>query len=500
LPLVAISVSLRDRPIFRLLSRPPVACLVLAAVLTAAALPLATGPAIDMDIWWIAAAGRRIFESGRAPHTNMFSFVEPDHPWVMHEWLYGLIFDRGTAWLGAAFFSCFAFLSACTTSAVVLFATLGRARHAPSAALFSGVVLLGVLSKLDSPRPLYASAVFATTMAALAFADRFKTRDAVVAVLVEWIWANAHGSFPAGVALLLTGAWAEREDRTRRVAAAALAGLVTLANPYGAEIYGLVARYARPHDQAAVLIHSHLGGFMPLWRAPAAFVDGGTLVAFATVAGAALVCAARRDHAFRGILALCATCLGALHVRHLVLGLVVSSVLLAPGIDAWFARTRGSEPSHAERWRRMLSTIAPPFVFGLLAFSWKCRATKPDDWIPPPGGPAFVRLADSLPSNARVHTSFSTSGLLLWLAAPRGVRVLYDARNDCYSAELVAAGFALDAAESSREDLRAILERFGADHAILPDANPLAEALVSSEGWAIGEREDHWILFRRRAR
>ena len=484
----------------RLLEHPRTACLALAALLASAVVPLATHPPIDIDVWWIAAAGRTIRETGRIPTTNMFSFAEPDHPWIMHEWFYGVIFDRGTAWLGPAFFGAFGLLSACATSAVVLLSTLGRARHVPSAGLFSASVLLGVLSNLDSPRPLYASALLAVTMAALAFAPRFGLAALLTCLVLELVWVNAHGSFPLGVALLAAGAWASRDDRLHRSGAAILCGAATLANPYGPRIIALVAEYAHPTDRAAALIHDSLGGFMPLWKAPPMFVDVGTLIAWAIVTGVAVACVAGRAEMARGIVALFLLLMGALHVRHLILGTLVSTVLLAPAVDARFVRWGGSQPpSPRERVSRTLLALVPAVVVGLCAFAAKVRVSSEDEWVPVPlGGPAFVHLARTLPSGARVHVPFASSGLLLWTAADSGrVRILYDARNDCYSAELIAAGFAFDAAKLPGPELQGMLESYGADHAILDERSVLAEALLVSARWVVRGREGRWIVFER---
>jgi hypothetical protein len=485
--------------VLQLLERPRTACLVLAAPLAGAVVPLATNPPIDMDVWWIAAAGRTIRETGHVPTTNMFSFTEPNHPWIMHEWLVGVIFDRGTAWLGPAFFTVFGLLSACAISAVVLLSTLGRARHVPSAALLSALVLLGVLSHLASPRPLYVSGLFAVSVAALAFAPRFGLAALLTCLMLELVWVNSHGSFPLGVALLAAGAWASRADRLQRCSAAIVCASATFANPYGARIAALVAQYAHPRDPAAVLIHDTLGGFMPLWRAPPMFVDLGTSVAWAAVMGVAIAFVVGRTEVARATVALALLLIGALQVRHLVLGVLVSTVLLAPAIDARFVQRSGQDPSSRDRAARTLLALVPAVVVGICAFVSKARISSQEEWIPLPlGGPAFVHMARALPSGARVHAPFGSSGLLLWAAAEsRRVRVLYDARNDCYSAELVAAGFALDAATLPGFELQRMLEHYGTDHAILDERSVLAKALLASERWVVRGREGNWIVFER---
>src|SRR5512139_2612761 len=58
----------------------------------------------DPDAFWVAAAGRELLAQHRVPTTNLFSFTEPNTPWVMHEWLLGPVYAIGLQQLGPAFF------------------------------------------------------------------------------------------------------------------------------------------------------------------------------------------------------------------------------------------------------------------------------------------------------------------------------------------------------------------------------------------------------------
>jgi len=44
-----------------------------------------------VDLWTHLALGRWILEHGAIPHTNLFSYTRPDHPWVTHAWLFQII-------------------------------------------------------------------------------------------------------------------------------------------------------------------------------------------------------------------------------------------------------------------------------------------------------------------------------------------------------------------------------------------------------------------------
>jgi hypothetical protein len=77
---------------------------VVAVVLVAATVLAAIKPVTDPDVWWVAAAGREILAHHAVPTENLFSFVDPSHPWVMHEWLFGPAYALALERFGPAAF------------------------------------------------------------------------------------------------------------------------------------------------------------------------------------------------------------------------------------------------------------------------------------------------------------------------------------------------------------------------------------------------------------
>jgi hypothetical protein len=49
--------------------------------------------ASDGDLGFHLATGREILHSGRIPATNVLSFTEPLHPWLLHQWLPAVVFE-----------------------------------------------------------------------------------------------------------------------------------------------------------------------------------------------------------------------------------------------------------------------------------------------------------------------------------------------------------------------------------------------------------------------
>jgi|GEM_PF-2342532 len=50
----------------------------------------------DLDIWFHLRAGRDLLDGQGISQVNKYSFTEPDHPWVNHEWMFQVL----TAWTG----------------------------------------------------------------------------------------------------------------------------------------------------------------------------------------------------------------------------------------------------------------------------------------------------------------------------------------------------------------------------------------------------------------
>jgi hypothetical protein len=55
----------------------------------------------NADLGFHLATGRYVLDTGTIPATNVLSFTEPNHPWLLHEWLSGVIIAKIWSWGGA---------------------------------------------------------------------------------------------------------------------------------------------------------------------------------------------------------------------------------------------------------------------------------------------------------------------------------------------------------------------------------------------------------------
>ncbi|HEY5240174.1 MAG TPA: hypothetical protein VIJ22_01860 [Polyangiaceae bacterium] len=458
----------------------------------------------DADVWWVAAAGRQMLATGEVPRRNGFSFVEAAHPWVMHEWLFGPPYAAGLGALGPRFF---ALVSACAfalTGALVVAATVGRARHL-AVGCVAAFIAVGMFAH-PTARPTWVALALPAAMALLAFRETFGRIAACGCVALELVWANAHGSFPLGVVLLAAAAWDAAVDRRRRIATALAAAAVTLVNPYGLRLHALVLDYLVGSPGHGFGDLTPIVEYAPLWDARYFAVN--SVAATLALGGLVLlaVLALRGAHRARGVLVLALVPLAVVHARFAPTLAVVAAIVLLPALDDAVARTRLAAYAGGA-WRPGWAAIGgyAAALAGLAAVAFATVASRPADaWIDPAlGGPSFLRLASQLPDGASVVTPFRSAGLLLWRTSPRGVRVFYDSRNDPYSAEMRHVGLTL--LEQSPEAIRDELERRGTTYALVPSL-PTVEvghrqgydgALAAAPGWSVRARDGGWCTYAR---
>jgi hypothetical protein len=460
----------------------------------------------DADVWWVAAAGRQMLATGAVPRTNGFSFAEPDHPWVMHEWLFGPPYAWGLGSLGPRFFALVAAGAFALTGGLVAAATVGRARHL--AVGCAAALIAVVLFAHPTARPTWVALGFPAAMALLAFRETLGRVAACACVVLELLWANAHGSFPLGVALLGTAAWAAPLDRRRRIAVTLAAAAVTLVNPYGPRLHALVLDYLFASPGRGVGDLTPILEYAPLWSVRYFAVH--SVAAIVVLGGLVLLAAMelrRTAHRARAVLVLALVPLAVVQARFVPTLALVAGIVLLPALDDAVARTRLAALAGGP-WRpgRATAGLYAGVLAGLAAVVFATVASRPAEaWIDSAlGGASFLRLASRLPDGANVVTPFRSAGLVLWLAAPRGVRVFYDSRNDPYSPEMRRTGLTL--LERPPGEILGELERRGATYALVPSP-PAAEpgsrrgydaALDAATGWSSRARDGGWCLYARR--
>lgn len=474
----------------------------------ASANPLgAANAAADPDAWWIAAVGRDALARHAMPQTNGYSFTDASHPWVMHEGLFALVFAQGAALFGPApFFAIAGVISAATTLGIALAYLFARGRVLATGALAALLVLLGCSGALFQARPSYASFAFVAATIALAFSGaRWSAMRAAAAIVLTLLWTNAHGSFPLGVALLGLAAVSETHDprdRRARALTCVAAAAVTFMNPYGARLHGLVDRYLRGGDETAALIHGNIAEFAPLWRAQPPFADAWDITALVAIACLAAAALKRRRHLARALFVGALLVMAVYQARHAMLAIFTGALLLHHELDDRFASAAdpdaSSPPTSSSRRRRAqlaLFAVAPGLLAASVLWVHQRRGRTAESWVEPPlGGASMLALLADIPDGANVWAPFQPSAVVLWYGSPRGIRVFFDPRNDCYSPKTARTAFAL---ERNGGDAATTLRTAGTDYVLVDRAHPVHAALAASADWRLARREGAWLLFAR---
>ena len=359
---------------------------------------------------------------GDLPTHDPYSFTQ-DRPLLNHEWLSELILALayGTGGVPGLLLLKVAILS---TAWVVIWRSW---RSAHPLAMAAALILSawGALPVTRTIRPQLWTLLGLVVLVSTLRRTLTPRRLAAIAGLFA-VWANLHGGFIVGIAVL--GIWCgveglNRWKETARVpsvyiAAPIAAAAATLANPYGFELWRFLAETVRPSRD--------ITEWQPLWTTPAYTWIPVLLTAAALIAG-------RLWPSWPALGALAVLWYGAVTVARIAPLTVPATVLLMA--------TKASVRWPASMWRvRAPSTGAALFmVVPIVAGAWVAApfVTLPYRCLPigaqDPAGMARLR-ATSVEGRLAVH--FDWGQYALWHLAPR-LKVSWDGRRETlYSAEV----------------------------------------------------------------
>jgi hypothetical protein len=439
-------------------------------------------PVFDPDIWWVAAAGRITLATGQPPRHNLFSFSDPEQPWIMHEWLLGPLYAFGLAHMGPRFFVLIALCVYGLGLFLLVRATLGRAQNTLAGTLLASVGAVFFLRRLVSARPMHLALLFPLLLTSLAFGPAFTGWHLLGCVALEWLWANCHGSFPLGIALLMAAALDQPRGRALRCAAALGALAVTFVNPYGARLHLFVWNYLSGHEGIYRSIQLHISEFASMHEAWGRLIKPQDLVGCALALAASLAAASERKYRVRGLLSLALWIMAVRQARHFELAGVLTCLLLVPWADA---RLRGwARPSADEAaFRRRASALLllPTYLLALRVYFVTSSTRQPSDWLDREY--AFADSLSAVPASAHLFIPFAFAGYAIWHGYPRGIRVFFDPRNDCYSPHTLDDYLVLDSGNTPATRALALLDASHIDTVLVPSEHPLIAALANAPHW-----------------
>ncbi len=243
-------------------------------IIAACALVLRTAmhQGVFNDAFWDLAAGRWMLAHHQVIRRDVFTYTIYGHPWVADEWGYEVLL----AWLvrtigGVSFW----IVSAGAIIAAIL-VSVARSRLLGAGWLWAGMLtLLGSLALLTglSPRPQDLGYFFQALELLILTASRRDRRWLLTLPPLFLVWANIHGSFLAGLAVLLL-------EVLLAVARARRWGRVEVTRPLplpwigGVSLASLLATFVNPHGpgllryELHVVLAPQLTSFIQEWQSP----------------------------------------------------------------------------------------------------------------------------------------------------------------------------------------------------------------------------------------
>jgi hypothetical protein len=197
----------------------------------------------DSDTYWHIAVGEWIIDHRALPHVDLFSFTMRGAPWITSAWLSEVFYYAAfklAGWSGPAI------LAALSASVAIFLLTkllLKRLPNIPVAILVAAGIALISLHTLARPHTLVFPLMVLWANALVQAAEERRAPSLTYLPLIT-LWANLHGSFTLGLALIapfaLEAIWTRDKSARLTIALQWLRfGLLALAaaciTPYGGE-------------------------------------------------------------------------------------------------------------------------------------------------------------------------------------------------------------------------------------------------------------------------
>ncbi|MGH9866827.1 MAG: hypothetical protein ACREAA_01495 [Candidatus Polarisedimenticolia bacterium] len=461
------------------------------------------------DVGWHLEAGEWIAAARAIPRVDDFSFTDSGTPWIDHEWLFQLVLFAAFSWIGlAGVFLLKAAAAAATLSIGVRARLLAQGSLGPWALALAAVSVVGMRPRL-AERPEIVAFPLAAAITALGLSLAARPagawrRLAAVALLTA-LWVNLHASALLAPMLLLAVSAGCLADRWRTrlpvfgagvtAAAAGMAGLCLIANPYTTDLF-LV-----PRRIASALAPSNMVN--PEWASPS-WGDFPLFYLCAIVMALSSSISITRGAPLAASRAAVLAVVGALgfwSIRHIGIFFAVMPLLAPAGL-----LRRGGAGRPLAVWPGMAACLA--------AVVWMLL-------VPPPGARIGIGIqpgrfpveaaafADAHLSDARLYNDVAFGGYLIRDAYPRR-RVFVDGRNEVHASLLNEMSKAMDDGAA----WQALLSRYGVEGAIVQyrpqpvavrragtgelSTSTWSELHFPLQGWALVHWDDVAMVFVRR--
>lgn len=491
--------AIPNAPRVRTLPRVPSLYAVAAFALLAALVLVALAPRFDPDFWWHLKVGQYIAQHHAVPSRDFMSYVFAGHPWTDHEWLTELLM-YGAFRVGGVYGPVVLF-AAVIGGAYLLVYLVMVDRHI-NRLLAMGVLLLAAVASSGSwgPRVQMVTLLFlATYMFVLHRFEISRDRRLLVAFPgIMLLWANMHGGFVIGLALLTITLFGEflnerahhegafsRDDLRALGVTLIASGAVTLINPNGVRQLLYPLTFIRPNAFTNLIQESA----SPNFHVVIMMVFEAMLLALV----AALYAGRHPVNWTHLLLIIAFTYLAFSQIRNVPVWCVVLAPLLARYVQdtlGWSYRDRhlsGGIKSVVNLIFVVL--ILAGSVRGAMYLSSQASIQQYENHTFPVGAVKYLRT-HSLPPHVLV--AYTWGGYLLWNLFPR-YRDYMDSRADTlYTATILDNYLTMFGAGPG---WRAALKQAGVQDVLLPPSAPLIQVLAEDHAWRLAYRGSSAVIY-----
>jgi hypothetical protein len=471
--------------------------------------------ASDPDLGFHLATGRAVLSLGEIPATNVLTFTQPEHPWMLHQWVPGVIFElvhersgiAGVILTKAAIVTClWAFVLASTrrlgtspiaaASATLLCATAASFRFVERPLIFSHLGLAVVL---------YLGTRIVTSTTAGAQRWNGAALAAVMAIVCH-IHAGAVYlfllAFALGMGLVLDRWWLSDSSQSRTglapgaevggwmiIAVLIAAATLALYHPYGLRVLGT------PFDMGTdAHFAAHLVEFRRPWQFPFSYLR--TYWLLVPIAVIAIASAGRRQTLFAVFAVGGFLLLSFRFVRLAFAFSLVATPWIALAFDRWTRSARLTRPQLIGALLVVLLSVLGPTE------NWR-RFPTGLDYNPHFFPRELFDVIDTLGVEGDLYTSDRWASPLIGFYWPDR-RSFFDPRMDAFSREFVVDEYLH--VRYGREGWTEILRRYDVEGVLLAytsrgeaefqDGAPnVRQHLVTSDEWALIWFDDRGELF-----
>ncbi len=455
----------------------------------------------DADLWGHVRFGQDLLAAGRLPQTDAYSYLSAGQPWINHEWLAEVLFALAFNLAGPPGL----IVLKTALSLLLLGLVLGQLMRSGLDVLLSGVVLLLAsllcLPGLNTVRPqLFSYLGVLAVLLLLRQAEAGRVRLLWGLPVVFALWANLHGGFLAGLAIMLTWSVVELGSlllRERRVSAlmervprtilgATLASIVAiLANPYGIGLPLFLLR-------TATVPRPEIAEWVPL---PLLSQEGLIYLMLLAIALFGLLGSRRPRSAARMAVLLGLAIAPLTAIRHLPLFAVGVAVLtgdhLVDAVERWLPGcASASRLLPARLWSLSLAFgVAGALLLAALPHFRCVRLERTTGFDFPVRAVALMKEA-GVRGNLAVH--FDWGEYVLWHLAPQ-IRVSVDGRRETlYADDVYEENVRL---RLGGEGWDAVLDRPQTDLALVSKRYPGFALLRARSGWELAYEDSVCALF-----